>query len=149
MLSDQQAQTLSNAEQRRLKRRQDRQHPHVVNINDGRLMPNVEMLRNHKDYRVYSGPEGLSAEDRLRWVAGETKKLPTKVLNSLKEAPVFDVGTATRDDLIVFAMEEYGQVLKPETPLFMMRKLVLKFAENAAALPLGAPVQAPTEEQLA
>ena len=133
MLSEQQATNLSNAESRRLKRRQDKVHTHVVNVHDGRLMPNVQMLRDHKDYRVYTGPMDASSEDRLRWVAGELKRLPAKVLNSLENAPVFDVGTATRDDLIVFAMEEYGQQIKPETPLSTMRKMVLKFAENAAA----------------
>jgi hypothetical protein len=133
MLPEQQATNLSNAESRRLKRRQDKTHTHVVNIHDGRLMPNVQMLRDHKDYRIYTGPIDASAEDRLRWVAGELKKLPMKVLNSLENAPTFDVGTATRDDLIVFAMEEYGQVLKETTPLSTMRKQVLKFAENAAA----------------
>jgi hypothetical protein len=132
MLTDQQDQNLSNASRRTSKRRQDRENPHVVNVKDGRLMPNVKMLREHPDYRIYRGPDTDDAKVRLQWLDGALKRVPMKVTNTKADA-VFDVGTATRDDIIVFMMEEYGIVVKPETPMSTMRQMVVRAADKAAA----------------
>jgi hypothetical protein len=132
MLTDQQDQNLSNASLRSAKRRQDKENPMVVNINDGRLMPNVKMLREHPDYRIYRGPDTKDAKVRLQWLNGELKRTPIKVTNTKADA-VFDVGTATRDDIIVFMMEEYGITVKPETPMSTMRQMVVRAADKAAA----------------
>ena len=139
MLTDQQEKTLSNAQQRSAKRRQDKQFPHVVNVNDGRLMPNVLALRNHKDYRVYQGPKDASTDDRLRWLQGVSKT--PKVTNSQAEADDFDVGKATKDDLIVFAMEQYGAPIDPAMDIRTMRKKIVEMAEKAAAQATPLPAE--------
>lgn len=133
MITDQQEKNLSNAQQRSAKKKQDKAYPHVVNINDGRLMPSVPALRNHKDYRLYTGPADASTAERLKWVEGTLKKGMPKVINSMAEADEFDVGKASKDDLIVFAMEQFGHALDPSVDIRTMRKKIVEMAEKAAA----------------
>ena len=139
MLTEQQEITLSNAQQRAAKKRQDKQFPNVININDGRLMPSVPALRNHKDYRLYQGPKDADLTDRMRWLQG-ISKVP-KVVNSQAEADEFDVGKATKDDLIVFAMEQFGAAIDPLTDIRTMRKKIVDMAEKAAAVPQTATTE--------
>ena len=132
MLSDQQDQNLTNAQKRSAKRRQDKDHPMVVNINDGRRMPNVPMLREHKDYRVYMGPPNASDAEALAWVKGEVKrKVPKITYTSPMDS--FDVGKATKDDLIVFAMEELALPLEPTMHIATMRSKVMEAANKLSA----------------
>ncbi len=133
MFTQQEETQLSNAQQRALKRRQDKQFPHVIHVEDGRLMPNVPGLAAHKSYRVYRGPKGADTETRLRWLAGDMKRAPMKVVNSEADADNFDVGTATKDDLIVFAMEQYGHIMDPKIDIRTMRKTIVEMAEKKAA----------------
>lgn len=131
MLTDQQEQNLTNAQKRSIKRRQDKTNTHVININDGRLMPNVPMLREHKDYRVYTGSIEASLADRMRWIKGEVRRVPKVTYTSPTDA--FDVGKATKDDLIVFAMEELALALDPSMHIATMRSRVLEAANKLAA----------------
>lgn len=119
---------------RSMKKRQDKTNPMVINIDDGRLMPNTEALRKHPKYRVYGGPLDAPVSARMKWLAGALRQMP-KVTNSKAESDVFDVGTATADDLVVFAMENWGAVLDPTKDLRELRKAVMKLAEvdNAPA----------------
>ena len=104
MLSDQQDQNLTNAQKRSAKRRQDKDHPMVVNINDGRRMPNVPMLREHKDYRVYMGkPPNASRRRRAGSGCAATWKRGTPQVTYTSPTDAFDVAQGfTKDDLIVF-----------------------------------------------
>ncbi len=131
MLTDQQDQNLTNAQKRSLKRRQDKDHPMVVNINDGRRMPNVPMLREHRDYRVYMGPPNASDADALKWVRGDLKR-GTPQVTYTSPTDAFDVGKATKDDLIVFAMEEFALALEPTMHIATMRSKVLEASNKVA-----------------
>ncbi len=57
-------------------------------------------------------------------------RMPRKVVNTAPADEAFDIGTATADDLVLFALEEFGQVLDPTLPL---KKLRTRVAELAAA----------------
>ena len=133
MISDNQESNLSNAYSRSSKKRQDRENPMVINIHDGRLMPNTPRLRIHKDYRVYTGPIDASEPDRMKWVAGALKQRAAVVTNSRADEDIFDLGAASKDDILVFANENYGKVLDPQTDIRTLRKIVMQLAEQAAA----------------
>ena len=62
------------------------------------------------------------------WLKG-MQHMPRKVVNTVPQE-VFDIGTATADDLVMFALEEYGATLDPVLPV---KKLRTKVAELAAA----------------
>ena len=132
MITDQQEANLANANQR-AKKKQDKANPMVININDGRLMPNTPRLRVHKDYRVYGGRIDAPLPERMKWLAGALKQLPTKVVNSKEAEDSFDVGTASVDDLVIFAMEQWGVVLDPAKPAKALRKEVMGLAEKHAS----------------
>lgn len=120
----------------RAKKKQDTKNPFVVNINNGRLMPNTPRLRVHKDYRVYpvslEDAKRSTTADRMAWIKRSAAMFSTpKVTNSLAEQDAFDVGTANADELAVFAMETWGLALDPKKPLKTLRKEVMEKAEAA------------------
>lgn len=126
MITAEQERNLSEANAR-AKKKQDKANPMVININNGRLMPNTPRLRAHPQYKVYSGDLQAALPERMRWLAGALKQATTKVVNSKAEADIFDIGTASKDELIVFAMDEFGQVLDPKKDLKALRKAIMEF----------------------
>jgi hypothetical protein len=129
MITEQQEQNLIDA-QGRTKRRQDRTNPMVININDGRLMPNTPRLRVHPNYRVYTGDLKASLPDRMSWVAGVKKIKVQRVVDSTADEAPFDIGKADKDEMLVFAMENYGEALDPSLPLAVLRKKVAALASK-------------------
>jgi hypothetical protein len=130
MITADQERNLSDANAR-AKKKQDRTNPHVINIEDGRLMPNTPRLRIHPKYRVYTGPKDADVGTRMRWLEGATKT--PKIVNTMAEADAFDVGTATLDEMQVFALENFGLVLDTKKPMKTLRKEIMDAAEKAAA----------------
>ncbi len=128
MITAEQEQRLSDANSRTGKKKQDRTNPMVIHIEDGRLMPNTPRLRAHAMYRVYGGSLDASLPERMQWLKGMMRQ-PRKVVNTTPDE-AFDIGTATADDLVMFALEEFGATLDPVLPL---KKLRTKVAELAAA----------------
>lgn len=135
-ISAQQEKTLSEANQR-YKKKQDKVNPHVININDGRLMPNVSTLREHVNYRVYTGPKDATTEERMKWLQGALKQMPDRHVTGVVED--FDVSTADKDALITFAMEEWGLMLSPELGLSVLRRQVLLRSQQDVRLIGGKP----------
>jgi hypothetical protein len=133
MMTEQQEANLAAAHGRAKKKKQDKANPMVINIHNGRLMPNTPRLRAHKDYRVYGGKLDASVPERMRWLEGALKQLPTKVVNSKEAEDMFDVGTASIDDLVVFAVEQWGATLDPNKPIKQLRKEVVALAEKHAS----------------
>jgi len=129
MITAEQEQRLSDANSRTGKKKQDRENPMVIHVEDGRLMPNTPRLRVHPMYRVYGGSLDASLPERMAWLKG-MMRMPRKVVNTAPADEAFDIGTATADDLVLFALEEFGQVLDPTLPL---KKLRTRVAELAAA----------------
>lgn len=126
MITAEQEQRLTDSHARSRKK-QDKEHPHLVNVKDGRLMPNTPKLREMADYRVYDGPIDGTREQRLVWVRAALKRNPVKIVNT-QEQETFDIGKASKDDLVTFAFEQWGATLDSAKPLKMLRDEVAKLA---------------------
>jgi hypothetical protein len=112
----------------RNRKKQDKRYPHIVNVDNGRLLPNTEKLRAHPKYRVYAGPTGpeVTNEQRLAWVQGLMERNPIKVVNTTAE--VFDIAKASSEDLVAFALDQYGAALDATKPAAALRREVAALA---------------------
>lgn len=112
------------------KKKQDKTHPHLINIKDGRLMPNTPKLRLLPDYRVYDGPIDGTRAQRMGWIKQAISRAPVKIVNTAPvEAAVFDIGKASKDDLITFAFERWGKTLDASKTLALLRTEVAALAQ--------------------
>ncbi len=101
-------------------KRQDKRYPHVINVENGRLMPNTPKLRGHKLYRVYAGPKDATTEQRLAWIKGLMARTPIRVVNSAEET--FDIAKAGGEDIVAFALEHFGAALDATKPVGVLRR---------------------------
>lgn len=109
---------------------QDKTVPFLINRNNGRLLPNVVRLRSHKDMIPYRGSVKANLEDRMRYLrTGGARR--DVAMSEPVELPPFDVSTASKDELITFAQEEFKLELNPQAPLHIMRNQILKAAKEA------------------
>ncbi len=133
---------------RAARNKQDKKHPFLINVKDGRLLPNVPNLAGraangahqpakagHKDYRVYTGDPKAAKDERLRWLQTQGIGAAGGRQVTLANVEPFDVGTATMDDLIDFASTEYGVSLSKQLGLKAVRAEVIKLAKEAGAVP--------------
>ncbi len=132
MITAEQEQRLSDSHMRS-KKKQDKTHPHLINIKDGRLMPNTPKLREMADYRVYDGPIDGTRESRMAWIKGALKRNPIKIVNT-QEQETFDIGKASKDDLVTFAFEQWGKTLDIAKPLKALRDEVAALATGDESL---------------
>ena len=117
------------------KNRQDTKTPFLININDARLMPNIPLLRQHKDYRVFTGSPNASLEERQQYLSSGRGQGRAVVLPpNIEEIEPFDIGKADAEELVNFAFTEYGLVLTATTPLRQLRKQVAD-AANGMSIP--------------
>lgn len=128
--------------------RQNPQHPYLINVKDGRLLPNVPALAGraagvengkaipakagHRDLRVYTGSVKASYEERMKWL--ETSGLSVGRDVSMANVEPFDVGTATLDELVDFANLEYGLEINKGLGLKAARTTVIEAARKAGAI---------------
>jgi hypothetical protein len=128
----------ANTRQKSKRYSQDKTNPMCININDGRLMPNVPNVRKNPDYRVYTGDLKASVAERLQYIrTGLGPKRARVVMDAPKEEPPFVVATAGKDDLLAFAESEYGYTMNPNKPVEELRiefsKYVRVFEDKTAA----------------
>ncbi len=109
-------------------KRQDTQIPFLINTKDARLIPNTPLTRKLKDYIPYLGGVADDLPTRQQFLQYGQRR---RVVNTMPEVEVFDVGTATAGELVLFALDEYGAVLQEATPLKTLRRQVLKLAETS------------------
>lgn len=125
----------------RAAKRQSRETPLLINQDDGRLFPNVPLVARNPKYRPYHGDPNASLQERMRYLKGLAPQR-RQVINTRAEAlEPFDIGTADKDALIAFAMDEYGAALNPAKTLKQLRQEVAALAkldEEAGGLP-GTP----------
>ncbi len=126
----------ANTEQRvsdaRAKHRQDKKTPFLIR-DDGMLYPNTPLMRRNQRFRPYYGDVKASLADRMRFLAGLAARREV-VYNPEPEAP-FDIGTASVDDLLNFAVEQFGRVLDPSKPVKKLREEVFALSQMGDALP--------------
>jgi len=152
MITDQQEASLAAAAN--ALSRQDAKTPFLINIHDGRLFPNIAKLRKGNtakfglNYRPYHGPPKATIEQRMQYLRSETgtpgaSAAAPLVIDSETDTyvpppPPFDIGKASRDELITFAASQYGQVIEPNANIMSARKRVREWAQRAGELAAGA-----------
>lgn len=142
------------SEANRARNAQDRKNPLLINVDDGRLVPNVPQLggRNedkargisqilpHPKYRIYKGDPKASLEARMQYLATSGVNGRRAVMDSSTEAdpalPAFDIQKATREDLVLFAMEQYGMALDEDGTMHLttLRAKVKALAQSVGDL---------------
>lgn len=131
-LSEQQQDAISAA--RAAKSKQDPSTPFLIHRENGRLMPNTVLLRKHKDYRPYTGSVKASHEERMLFL--RTGSSRPRMVNSVPEeaeAAPFDLGKATKDEIVAFAFTEFGAAFDPGTDIRTLRKQLAALAEPKQA----------------
>lgn len=113
---------------RRAQTQQDKKHPFLIHVDDGRLMPNVPRLRGHLKYRVFTGSPKATPEERMAWLRSMGNGTPVAT-----EEP-FDIGKATIDEMIAFAQAEYGVALDSSMHHNKMRSELRRLAAEAGSL---------------
>lgn len=134
---------------RAARNKQNTKIPFLINIKDARLVPNVPALAGrpaeksasghtipakppHPNYRPYTGSLKAPLEERMKWLETlGTLSGPREV--SLANLEPFDVGTATLDECIEFAQNEYGVEVKRELGLKGVRAAVVDLYKKASA----------------
>lgn len=120
--------------------KQDKKHPMLINVEDGRLMPNVPLLRKNAKYRVFMGDPKTPLADRMRILETQGIRNRAAVVDSSQQAadaPEFDIGKAQRADLVKFALETYGATLDAagDTHMNKLRAQVRTLARENGDLP--------------
>lgn len=131
-MSSEQAVRMQDAHSQRVA--QDKKNPFLINIEDGRLIPNVSTLAKNSRYRVYTGDPKASDKERMKFLdsnfAGNSARTAKQEAG---EAEPFDIGHANKDDLIAFAAQEFGLELSHDVDVRQLRKQVAQAAKDADA----------------
>lgn len=129
--------------------KQDAKTPFLINIHDGRLFPNIAKLRKGNtakfglNYRPYHGPAKATLEQRMQYLRSETSVpgapaapivIDSETDTYVPPPPPFDIGKASRDELITFAATQYGKVIEPNANIMSARKRVREWAQQAGEL---------------
>lgn len=136
MLNDTQAANLeTKIADARARQRQDKAHPLLINLDNARLMPNVPRIRAHKKARYvpYTGDPKASLKERMRFIETMGRGGVRAVVDSGDDAP-FDLGKATKQELVDFALSEYQTTLDINTDHRKLRGQVKALAEQHQAL---------------
>jgi hypothetical protein len=134
--------------------KQDKKVPFLIHVHDGRLVPNVPQLGGDGKlvppnplYRPFRGNPKASLDERMAYLAsgqGATGAVQT-VTRTVVLAPEdvdpdltgddapFDIGKASREELVRFALDTYGVALSETTHLTRLRSEVNKLARATAA----------------
>ena len=95
---------------------------------DGLLFPAYPKILMQSNYRPYHGDPKAPLEDRLAYLRGELKKGNYQVDLTPGQ---FDIGTATRGQLLDFAERNYAKILDASKDIDVLRKEVAELAASA------------------
>ena len=95
---------------------------------DGLLFPAFPNILKQQNYRPYHGDPKASLEDRLAYLRGELKK--GNYQPDLTPG-TFDIGKATRGQLLDFAEKNYGKALDISKDIDALRAEVAELAQGA------------------
>lgn len=113
--------------------RQDKKHPQLICVDDYALFPNVPNIRKKNNFIIYTGDVKASLAERKRYVES-MKGAGMGRRGVISSAEPFDVATATKEELIDFALVEYETTLNGAAPMVTLRRQVLKLAHEHDAL---------------
>lgn len=132
---------ISAAEEQRMAERRARRRqltdPPLLIRDDGRLYPNTKLMQRHPRYRPYHGDPKASLDDRMRYLSGLGKK---RAVTFEETDEPFDINAADVDELVQFALEQYGAILDPMKPRKTLQKEVFRLSQIDAGV-TPAPVQ--------
>ena len=122
----------SGLSESRARTRQDRKVPFLIHVDDARLIPNTPLTAKIPKYRPFLGDYRASEAERRAFLRSGGYGAPTRrqVVQSAADDAPFDLGKASKDDLVAFAFDQYQTVLDPAMSPAAMRK---RIAELAAA----------------
>lgn len=113
---------------RATKSKQDLAMPFLINRKDGRLMPNTELMRKHADYRPYTGSVKASLSERMLFLSSGATR-PRMINSTPEDEPEpFDIGKATKGELVDFAFNEFGAALDETADIRTLRKQLASLA---------------------
>jgi len=110
----------------RSRTRQDKRTPFLINQDDGRLYPNTALVAKNPKYRPYHGDVRASEAERMAYLAGRETSTRRKVV--LDPEP-FNLSRATADEIVSFAMEEYGAALDADQDINDLRAECFKLSQ--------------------
>jgi len=132
MMSNATAEALETRHANARRRRQDKQDPLLICIEDGALFPNVPNIRKKATFIVYRGDPKANLDERMAYVKSmKGGHIGRRGVINTQEA--FDIGKATKEELVDFALTEYDTELK-DAPLMVLRKQVQGLAEKFDAM---------------
>jgi hypothetical protein len=105
-------------------------HGRLAIRDDGLLMPGTPKILALAGYRPYFGNPKASLDDRMAYIHGQERAFNAQVQ---AEQNAFDVDAATHEQLIEFALTEYGKTLDVRKPVEKLRKEVIELAAAEAA----------------
>lgn len=139
---------------------QNKRYPMLINIDDGRLVPNVPLLGGRKEvrdpvtgkviqngraphpqYRVYMGDPKAPRAERLRILRQSMGMESAPVVDAgfvEKQVQAFDIANANAEELVAFAKEQYGLNLSPNTPMHLLRGRIKAKAVEHGDMPAPA-----------
>ncbi len=120
---------------RSMQPKQDKKVPLCINIHDGRLIANVKNVRDNLNYRPYRGNPNASLEERMAYISSSlTTGGRARVINTSDEdQEIFDIGSASKPDLVAFAMKEFNTPLNESSDIRTLRKQVQALHERATS----------------
>jgi len=130
-------QTEAKVADARARARQDKVNPLLISTEDGRLLPNIPHIRKNPKFVIYSGDVQATLEERMLYLKsmGRAPGARRVVNNALDDdSKPFDVGAATKAEIIEFALIEYGQDLDSKVDIRTLRKTVMDLAEQRDTL---------------
>lgn len=98
---------------------------------DGMLMEANQHILKEPNWRLYYGKADASIEERVAYVQKfhDSRRAAVEM-----ETGAFNIGTATREQLIDFAGNEYGARLDPKLTLAELRRAIGDMAAKEGAL---------------
>lgn len=97
---------------------------------DGVLYPWAPKLAAQKNLRPYHGPLDATLEQRKAMLRGDDERPSIGAV--ARETNAFDISKAGKDELLEFALDEYGQVLDGRKRVEALREDVIALAKKVA-----------------
>lgn len=110
----------------RQKTRQDKRTPFLINQDDGRLYPNTALVAKNPKYRPYHGDVRASEAERMAYLEGRETSTRRRVV---MDPEPFNLSRATADEIVAFAMEEFGAALDADKDINDLRAECFKLSQ--------------------
>lgn len=115
----------ANLSEARARGRQSRSPALLVNA-EGRLYPNVPLVAKKPEWRPYHGDAKASVQERIDYFHGVAN---TRRRAVVMEPEPFNLSKASADEIVAFAMEEFGTPLDGSLPINELRQQCYRLSQ--------------------